>query len=80
VVEVAVMSYDSAVTCESSRLATEAVPPPDAETVAAAVRGTRLAMADGRTGRRLGVAFHADFSAEPGDWSAYFDDWVRPGP
>jgi hypothetical protein len=45
-----------------------------AETVAAAVRGIRLAW----TGRPIGIAFYADFSATPADWSAYRSGWVNP--
>jgi hypothetical protein len=45
-----------------------------AETVAAAVRGVRLAW----NGRHVGVALYADFSATPGDWAAYQVGWVDP--
>jgi hypothetical protein len=48
----------------------------NAETVAAAVRGTRLGL--GRTDRdrkRFGVALYVDFAAEEGDWKAYRDGW-----
>ncbi|MDT9688380.1 glycosyl hydrolase family 18 protein [Streptomyces sp. P9(2023)] len=47
-----------------------------AETVAAAVRGTRLGL--GRTDRdrkRFGVALYVDFAAEEGDWDAYREGW-----
>lgn len=47
-----------------------------AETVAAAVRGTRLGL--GRTDRgreRFGVALYVDFAAREGDWSAYRAGW-----
>ena len=45
-----------------------------AETVAAAVRGVRLA----DSGRRLfGVALYVDFTATPADWAAYREGWVR---
>ncbi|MHC3393494.1 glycoside hydrolase family 18 protein [Streptomyces lavendulocolor] len=47
-----------------------------AETVAAAVRGTRLGL--GRTDRdreRFGVALYVDFAAEEGDWAAYRAGW-----
>lgn len=47
-----------------------------AETVAAAVRGTRLGL--GRTDRgreRFGVALYVDFAAEDGDWAAYREGW-----
>ena len=50
----------------------------DAETVAAAVRGVRLAV-DGGIDRPFGVALYADFSATPADWDAYQTGWVRPG-
>ncbi|GGW48173.1 hypothetical protein [Streptomyces xantholiticus] len=48
----------------------------NAETVAAAVRGTRLGL--GRTDRdrkRFGVALYVDFAAEEGDWQAYREGW-----
>jgi len=45
-----------------------------AETVAAAVRGVRLAW----NGRLIGVALYADFAATPGDWAAYEESWVNP--
>lgn len=48
----------------------------NAETVAAAVRGTRLGL--GRTDRdreRFGLALYVDFAAEEGDWEAYRDGW-----
>lgn len=47
-----------------------------AETVSAAVRGTRLGL--GRTDRdreNFGVALYVDFAAEEGDWEAYRRDW-----
>lgn len=45
-----------------------------AETVAAAVRGVRLAW----TGRPVGVAVYAEFAATAGDWAAYYSGWVDP--
>ncbi|QMU76304.1 hypothetical protein GXW83_11670 [Streptacidiphilus sp. PB12-B1b] len=45
-----------------------------AETVAAAIRGVRLADR-GRAG--FGVALYADFTATAQDWAAYRADWVR---
>ncbi|MGW7366605.1 hypothetical protein ACWGI8_24990 [Streptomyces sp. NPDC054841] len=48
----------------------------NAETVAAAIRGTRLGL--GRTDRereRFGVALYVDFAAEEGDWAAYREGW-----
>lgn len=48
----------------------------NAETVAAAVRGTRLGL--GRTDHdreRFGVALYVDFAAEEGDWAAYREGW-----
>ncbi|MGN9792436.1 hypothetical protein ACTMTU_15245 [Streptomyces sp. OZ13] len=48
----------------------------NAETVAAAVRGTRLGL--GRTDRdrkAFGVALYVDFAAEEGDWKAYREGW-----
>ncbi|MFE2234867.1 hypothetical protein ACFXA4_20165 [Streptomyces sp. NPDC059442] len=47
-----------------------------AETVEAAVRGTRLGL--GRTDAdraRFGVALYVDFAAEEGDWAAYRAGW-----
>ncbi|MET9432552.1 hypothetical protein [Streptomyces sp. NPDC006551] len=47
-----------------------------AETVEAAIRGTRLGL--GRTDRdreRFGVALYVDFAAEEGDWTAYREGW-----
>ncbi|ROQ66313.1 hypothetical protein EDD93_0717 [Streptomyces sp. 840.1] len=47
-----------------------------AETVAAAVRGTRLGLA--RTDRdreRFGVALYVDFAATDADWTAYREGW-----
>ncbi|WP_442819268.1 hypothetical protein [Streptomyces sp. NBC_01236] len=49
-----------------------------AETVAAAVRGTRLGLS--RTDRRrehFGVALYVDFAATESDWTAYREGWVR---
>jgi hypothetical protein len=49
---------------------------PGAETVAAAVRGVRLAIgAESRLG--FGVAIYADFSAIEADWRDYYAEWVR---
>ncbi len=50
-----------------------------AETVAAAVRGARLALSreDARR-ERFGVALYVDFAATPGDWAAYHDGWGAP--
>jgi hypothetical protein len=51
-----------------------------AETVAAAVRGIRVALtATGNRQRGLGVALFADYSSTPQDWDSYVSDWVRPG-
>ncbi|MFD3726383.1 hypothetical protein [Streptomyces sp. NPDC058671] len=48
----------------------------NAETVAAAVRGTRLGLGRTDPGReRFGVALYVDFAAEEGDWEAYRDGW-----
>ncbi|WP_406862931.1 hypothetical protein ABZO31_21815 [Streptomyces sp. HUAS MG47] len=47
-----------------------------AETVAAAVRGTRLGLTAADPGRkRFGVALYVDFAAEEGDWTAYREGW-----
>jgi spore germination protein YaaH len=48
------------------------------ETVAAAVRGVRLALGAHRPRRPVGVALYADYSATPADWAAYLAGWVRP--
>jgi hypothetical protein len=48
-----------------------------AETVAAAIRGIRLALGAHPPARPIGVALYADFSAHPGDWAAYHSDWAR---
>ncbi|MER6994258.1 hypothetical protein [Streptomyces sp. NPDC000410] len=48
----------------------------NAETVSAAIRGTRLGL--GRTDRdreRFGVALYVDFAAEEKDWEAYREGW-----
>ncbi|MFC9848755.1 hypothetical protein ACFWFF_33165 [Streptomyces sp. NPDC060223] len=48
-----------------------------AETVEAAVRGTRLGLS--RTDRdreRFGVALYIDFAAEESDWAAYREGWL----
>ncbi|WSQ27609.1 glycoside hydrolase family 18 protein [Streptomyces sp. NBC_01230] len=47
-----------------------------AETVPAAVRGTRLGLARTDRGReRFGVALYVDFAARDGDWAAYREGW-----
>jgi hypothetical protein len=46
-----------------------------AETVAAAIRGVRLAD-HGRL--KFGVAMYVDFAAAPSDWAAYHHDWLDP--
>ncbi|MEU8904255.1 hypothetical protein [Streptomyces mirabilis] len=49
-----------------------------AETVAAAVRGTRLGLSrTDRTREHFGVALYVDFAAREKDWTAYEEDWVR---
>lgn len=48
------------------------------ETVAAAIRGVRLALGARPPARPFGVALYAGFSARPGDWAAYISGWVRP--
>lgn len=47
-----------------------------AETVAAAIRGVRLALG-ARPRRDVGVALYADFSALPADWAAYLTGWSQ---
>ncbi|MET7934007.1 hypothetical protein [Streptomyces sp. NPDC005322] len=50
-----------------------------AETVAAAVRGTRLGLGREDRGReRFGLALYVDFAATPGDWTAYRRGWGAP--
>lgn len=52
-----------------------------AETVAAAVRGTRLAVGGAEAcGRGVGVALYVDFDATAGDWASYCTDWVGRSP
>jgi hypothetical protein len=46
-----------------------------AETVAAAVRGVRLALSEHPRRIRFGVALFADYAATPADWRAYHRDW-----
>lgn len=49
---------------------------PGAETVAAGIRGVRLAIGPG--GRRtFGVALYAEFTATESDWHAYHTQWAR---
>ncbi|WP_441247068.1 hypothetical protein [Kitasatospora sp. McL0602] len=48
-----------------------------AETVPAAVRGARLSLGRHAPGRHtFGLALYADFSAAPGDWTAFRDGWA----
>jgi hypothetical protein len=47
-----------------------------AETVAAAVRGVRLALGTRSPRRPVGVALYVDFAATRADWAAYLTDWV----
>ena len=48
-----------------------------AETIAAALRGVRLGLADDLATRRFGVALYVDFAATDADWRAYREGWVR---
>ncbi|CCK27685.1 hypothetical protein BN159_3306 [Streptomyces davaonensis JCM 4913] len=49
-----------------------------AETVSAAVRGTRLGLSRTDPDRdRFGVALYVDFAAKEKDWTAYREGWVR---
>ncbi|MET9890794.1 hypothetical protein ABZZ47_11350 [Streptomyces sp. NPDC006465] len=51
-----------------------------AETVEAAVRGTRLGLSrTDRARERFGVALYVDFAATETDWTAYREGWVREG-
>ncbi len=47
-----------------------------AETVAAALRGVRLALGAHPAPRDFGVALYVDFAATPADWSSYERDWA----
>jgi hypothetical protein len=49
-----------------------------AETVAAAIRGVRLALGAHPPRHDIGVALYADFAARPADWTAYLTHWARP--
>jgi spore germination protein YaaH len=47
-----------------------------AETVAAAIRGVRLALSAGTPeGRTFGVALYVDFAATSADWASYHSSW-----
>jgi len=48
----------------------------NAETVANAIRGVRLALGSATQPKNVGVALYADYSATPADWSSYRADWV----
>jgi hypothetical protein len=48
----------------------------DAETVAAAIHGIRLALGAHPPQREFGVAIYVDFAATDGDWSSYRRDWL----
>jgi hypothetical protein len=47
-----------------------------AETVAAALRGVRLALGAHPPTRDFGVAMYVDFAATPADWASYRRDWA----
>jgi hypothetical protein len=49
-----------------------------AETVAAALRGIRLAIGNRPLAREFGVALYVDFAATESDWAAYHEGWVTP--
>lgn len=51
----------------------------DAETVAAALRGVRLAVSDEPERERFGVAIYVDFAATEEDWRDYMAAWVAIG-
>lgn len=76
--QVDLMAYDTGIPCyHYSNLAHQA----SAETVAAAVRGVRVALTvTGSRRRVIGVALFADYSSTPQDWDSYVSDWLRPGP
>jgi hypothetical protein len=48
----------------------------NAETVAAALRGIRLAIGDRPPAREFGVAIYVDFAATEQDWAAYQEGWA----
>jgi spore germination protein YaaH len=48
-----------------------------AETVAAAIRGIRLALGPHPPRREFGVAMYVDFAATDEDWSSYRRDWAN---
>jgi hypothetical protein len=50
---------------------------PEAETVAAALRGVRLGMSGDVARSRFGVALYVDFAATEADWRDYREGWVR---
>jgi hypothetical protein len=50
----------------------------NAETMANALRGVRLALGDHPTDRTFGVAVYVDFTATPEDWDAYQRGWHAP--
>lgn len=50
-----------------------------AETVAATIRGVRLALPGGTpSNRAFGVALYMDYYATASDWAAYRTDWLSP--
>lgn len=50
-----------------------------AETVAAAIRGVRLALPNGTPhGSAFGVSLYMDYYATDSDWAAYRLDWLSP--
>jgi hypothetical protein len=51
-----------------------------AETVAAALRGVRLAIGSQPLQRDFGVALYVDFAATARDWAAYSNGWAHLGP
>jgi hypothetical protein len=46
-----------------------------AETVAAAIKGVRLALGGAAPAREFGVALYVDFAATDADWAAYRSGW-----
>jgi hypothetical protein len=50
---------------------------PSVETLRAALRGVRLALAT--TTRKVGVALYVDFTVTPDDWTTYRREWTDPG-
>ncbi|MEV0585975.1 hypothetical protein [Nonomuraea sp. NPDC050310] len=51
----------------------------EAESVAAAAQGTRLALTSYGRRERVGLALYVDFAATEQDWREYTESWFQPG-